>query len=107
MSKTTFWNKLGKLINENPVKFVGVVQAILAFAVVVAASFGIVIPSAIVAGFLGTLTTILTWWTQNNKTVPVEKYNALAEPEVPCEPDKLANDFAGFNPDGSSVGVDA
>lgn len=106
MSKTTFWGKLGKLINENPVKFVGVVQAVLAFAVMVAATFGVVIPAALVAAFLGTLTTVLTWWTQNNKTVTVEKYNALAEP-APCEPDKLFNNFAGFNPDGSSVGVDA
>ncbi len=106
MSKETFWGKLGKLVNENPVKFVGVVQAVLAFAVLVASSFGIVIPAAIVAGFLGTLTTVLTWWTQNNKTVTVEKYNALVEP-APCEQDKLVSDFAGFNPDGSSVGVDA
>lgn len=106
MTKQTFWSKFGDLVNQNPVKFVGVVQAVLGFLVLVALQLGVVIPAALVAGFLSVLSVVLTWWTQNNKTVTVEKFDALAA-GVPCEEDKLASDFAGFNEDGSSVGVDA
>lgn len=105
MTNETSWGKLKRLVNENPVKFVGVVQAILAFAVVIAATAGVVIPASIVAGLLGTLTTVLTWWTQNNKTVTNAKYEAAVAGE-PCEGDKVFTEFAGFNPDGSSIGVD-
>ncbi len=105
MITETFWSKLKRLVNENPVKFVGVVQAVLAFAVVIASTAGVVIPASIVAGFIGTLTAVLTWWTQNNKTVTNAKYEA-AVAGIPCEDDKVATEFAGFSPDGSSIGVD-
>lgn len=101
----SFTNKLGSLIDENPVKFVGVVQAFLAFVVIVAGSFGVVIPATIVAAFLGFLSIALNWWTQNNKTVTNAKYEA-AVAGAPCEGDKVSTDFAGFNPDGSSIGVE-
>lgn len=97
MANQNSWGRFKDLVNQNPVKFVGVVQAILAFAVIVAATFGVIIPSALVAGFLGTLTVVLTWWTQNNKTTPVYNlYDADGVNEEDFDlPDPDVEDYVG------------
>ena len=63
-------SKFGKLVQENPVKFVGVVEAFLAVVTVALVAAGVTVPAGVVGAFLAFLALALSWWTQDNKTVP-------------------------------------
>lgn len=70
MASESFGDRFSRLIDENPVKFIGAVQALISAVAGLLAVFGLLIPAAVVAG-LGTIVNIVVnWWTQDNKTVP-------------------------------------
>lgn len=92
--------KLGFLINENPVKFVGVVQGFLAFVATILVAVGVTVPAGVFTAFLGFMALALNFWTQNKFTVPEYRADQYApEPDWVPSSDFSEDEFAELFPE--------